>query len=126
MLDAQLIAVGLADRAVRTSPAVPDVAAQLRDTVGLFLPDPQKLLDAGLVVGSAERHDRKFLLQVVAVHDAEFLDRVRGRPVLPVRTDLAVGVPDAVCENVPAGRGIDGIGFAHGDSSCKMAAFFIV
>ena len=57
----QLIAVGLADGAVFVGPGVPDVAAQLGDPVGFLLPDPEQLVDGGLVIGPAQGHDRKFL-----------------------------------------------------------------
>ena len=40
VLHAQLIAVGLADGPVLIGPAVPDVAPQIVDIVGLLLPDP--------------------------------------------------------------------------------------
>ena len=96
VLDAELIAVGLADGAVGARPAVPDMAAQLGNFVGLFLPDPQKLLNAGLVIRPAQRHNGEFLAQVVAVHHAELLDGMRGRAVLPMRADGAIGVPHAV------------------------------
>ena len=101
-LHADLIAVGLADGAVLIRPAVPDVAPQVVDVVGLLLPDPQQLVDAGLEVRPADGEDGELRLQVVAVDDAEFLHRVGGGAVGPVGTHLLVGVPHAVLQNVPA------------------------
>ena len=61
VLHRQLIAVGLADGAVLVRPAVPDVAPQVVDVVGLLLPDPQQLVDAGLEIGAAHGEDGKLL-----------------------------------------------------------------
>ena len=113
VLDPELIAVGLADGAVLTRPAVPDVAAKFADAVGLFLPDPQQLLNTGAVISPAKRHDREFLPQVIAVHHAEFLDGMRRRTVLPVRPHRPVGVPDTVFQYVAARLDIDFIRSAH-------------
>ena len=102
VLHAQLIAVGLADGSVFIGPAVPDVAPQVVDIVGLLLPNPEKLVDAGLEVCPPQGQDGEFLTEVVAVDDAEFLHRVGGGAVGPVGTHLLVGVPHAVLQNVPA------------------------
>ena len=61
VLHRQLIAVGLADGAVLVRPAVPDVAPQVVDVVGLLLPDPQQLVDAGFEVGPADGEDGELL-----------------------------------------------------------------
>ena len=101
VLHAQLIAVGLADGAGLIRPLIPDVPAQVVDVVRLLLPDPQQLVHGGLPVGAAQREERKLLGEIIAVHDAEFLHRVRrSAVVLPARAHLAVGVPDAVCQNL--------------------------
>ena len=113
MLHAELITIGLADGAVLIRPTVPNVAAQLVDVVGLFLPDPQQLIDAGAVIRPAQRHDGKFFFQVISVNNAEALDRVRGCAVRPVRTHLAVGVPDALGEDLPTSFNVYGICVAH-------------
>lgn len=44
----ELIAIGLADRAGLIRPLIPDVAAQITDVIGLFLPDPKQLVDRAL------------------------------------------------------------------------------
>ena len=102
VLHPQLIAVGLADGAVFVGPAVPDVAPQVVDVVGLLLPDPQKLVDAGFEIGAADGENGKLLPQVIAVDDAEFLHRVGRSTVLPVGADVLVCVPHPVFQDVPA------------------------
>src|SRR5699024_5721771 len=84
VLDAQLIAIGLADGTVLIGPGVPDMAVQFVDIVGLLLPDPEKFIDAGLEVSPAKGHDGEFFLQVVAIYDAESLDRMGRRAVRPL------------------------------------------
>ena len=61
VLDAQLIAVRLADGTILVSPAVPDMGSQLMHIIRLLLPDPQQLVDAALEEHLAQRHDREFL-----------------------------------------------------------------
>ena len=102
VLHRQLVAVGLADGAALVRPAVPDVSPQVVDVVGLLLPDPQQLVDAGLEVRPADGEDGELHLQVVAVDDAEFLHRVCGCAVLPVGTHVLIRVPHAVGEDLPA------------------------
>ena len=114
VLHAQLIAVGLADGAVLVRPLVPDVAAEVLIVVGLLLPYPEQLVNGAFPVGAAYREDGELAAQVVAVHYAELLDRVRrGAVVLPVRTDVLVGVPIAVFKDVPAVFYEDLVGIAH-------------
>ena len=48
MFYTKLIAVGLADAAVFICPGVPDMRVELIYIVGLFLPNPENLVDAGL------------------------------------------------------------------------------
>ena len=103
VLYAELIAVGLADRAGLVGPLIPDMAAQVVDVVRLLLPDPQQLVHGGLPIGAPQRQQRKLLGQVVAVDDAELLDRVRrSAVVLPVGAHGPVGIPDAVFQYVAA------------------------
>ena len=83
------------------------------DVVGLFLPDPQQLVHSCFPVGPAEGQDGELLLQIVAVDDAEFFDGVGGRAVLPVGTDVLIGVPDAVVKDLPNVLHKDLIGVAH-------------
>ena len=113
VLHAQLIAVSLADGAVLVRPGVPDPGAQVVHVVALLLPDPQQLVDGGLPVGAPQGQDREFLGQIVAVHNAEFLDGMGRRAVLPAGSHLPIGVPDAVRQNIPAVLNEDLIGFAH-------------
>ena len=61
VLDAQLVAVSLADGAVLPHPFVPDVAAQICDTVGLFLPYPEKLVHGAFPIGAPQGHNGEFL-----------------------------------------------------------------
>ena len=113
VLHPQLIAVGLADGAGLVGPAVPDVAPEVVNVVGLLLPDPQQLVDAGFKVGAADGENGELPAQVVAVDDAEFFDGVGGRAVLPVGTDVLIGVPDAVVKDLPNVLHKDLIGVAH-------------
>ena len=103
VLDAQLVAVGLADGAVRPCPLVPHVAAQVCNPVGLLLPDPQQLIQGGFPVGAAQGHNGKLLLEIVPVHHAEFLDGMGRGAVLPMGADLLVLVGIAVLQNLAAG-----------------------
>ena len=123
VLHRQLVAVGLADGAVFIGPAVPDVAPQVVDIVGLLLPDPQQLVDAGLEKGAAHGKDGKLLAQVVAVDDAELLYSVGGRAVLPVGTHLLVGVPHPVSQDVTAIFLKDLVCTAHKRTPC---VFFLI
>ena len=83
------------------------------DVVGLFLPDPQQLVHSCFPVGPAEGQDGEFLLQIVPVDDAKFFDGVGGRAVLPVGTDVLVGVPNAVVQDLLNVLHKDLIGVAH-------------
>ena len=102
VLHPQLIAVGLADGAGLVGPAVPDVAPEVVNVVGLLLPDPQQLVDAGFEIGAADGENGKLLPQVIAVDDAEFLHRVGRSTVLPLGADVLVCVPHPVFQDVPA------------------------
>ena len=116
----ELIAVGLADRAGLVGPLVPDVGVQVVNVVGLLLPDPQQLVHRRLPVGAAQGQNGEFLLQVVPVDNAEFLDGMGGCAVLPSRTDLPVGVPDAVGENFTAVLNKAFVSIAHGGHSLYL------
>ena len=118
VLDAQLIAVGLADGTVLVGPGIPDVAAQLSNTVGLLLPDPQQLVHGGLDELLADGHDGELLPQVIAVDHAKQLHGVGGLAVLPAGANFPVGVPDALGQDVFAVLDKNFIGTAHARSSC--------
>ena len=114
VLHPQLVAVGLADGAVRVRPLVPDAGVQVVDVVGLLLPDPEQLLHRRLPIGPAEGEEGELLSQVIAVHQAEGLYRMGGTAVLPPGADLPVRVPDAVGENFPAVLHKQQVGTTHG------------
>ena len=122
VLHPQLIAVGLADGAGLVGPAVPDVAPEVVNVVGLLLPDPQQLVDAGLKVGAADSENGELPAQVVAVDDAEFLHRVGGGAVVPAGTDGLVRVPDAVFQDITAVLLKYFVGAAH--RRALLAAFW--
>ena len=113
VLHAQLIAVGLADGAVLVGPAIPDMTVQVMDIVGFFLPDPQKLVNAGFIESPPQGHNGEFLPQIIAVDDAKAFDRVGRRTVLPAGTHLLVRVPDALREDLSAGLDIFQISLTH-------------
>ena len=100
VLDAQLIAVSLANGTVLTGPLVPDMAAQIADPVGLFLPDPQQFIHSTFPVGAAKGHDREFLCQVVAVHNAKLFNGMGRGAVSPVGADLKTFIGKAVIQNI--------------------------
>ena len=102
VLDAQLITVGLADGAVLVCPGVPNPGAQVVDVVALGLPDPQQLVNGALPEGAPDGEDGKLLRQVVAVHNAEFLDGVGAFAILPAGADRPVRVPNAIGKNILA------------------------
>ena len=113
VLNAQLVAVGLADGAVLPCPLVPDVAAQIGDPVGLFLPDPQKLIHRAFPVGAPQGHNGKFLGKIVSVHHAEGFDGVGGSAVSPVGAHLHAFIGIALFQDFPAGCLIYFIRVAH-------------
>ena len=113
VLDPQLVAVGLADGAVRTGPLIPDMAAQVRDPVGFLLPDPQQFIHGALPIGPAQGHNGELLCQIIAVHHTKLLDGVGGSSVGPVRAHLQVFIGKAVGQNVPAGGFVQFVGSAH-------------
>ena len=89
------------------------MAAQVGDAVGFLLPDPQKLPDAGFPIRPPQRHDREFLLQVIPVDHAEFLDRMGRRAVIPMGAHLQIGIPDAMVQNFPASCAVNLVCFTH-------------
>ena len=113
VFDAELIAVGFADGAALIGPAVPDMAAEVVDIIRLFLPDPQQFLHARAPVGAAQRHEREFLLQIIAVHHTEALDRMGRGTVRPARANGLIGVPDALAQDACTRLAVEQIGAAH-------------
>ena len=116
VLFAQLITISLADGTVLARPGVPDVGTELRDSVRLLLPDPEYLIDAVLDAGFAEGHYRELLAEIIAVGDAEFLNGVRGRAVLPAGADVEIGIIKAVFKNIAAIFNINSVCVAHPNS----------
>ena len=113
MLDAQLVAVGLADGAVLIRPLVPDMAAQFGNPVGLFLPDPQDFVNGTLPIGAAQGHNGEFLRQIIAVYHTEFLDGMGRSAVSPAGTNLQCLIGKAVFQNVQACCSVNFICSAH-------------
>ena len=120
VLYGELVAVGLADGAVFVGPAVPNVATEVVNIIGLLLPDPQKLVDTGFEIGAAEGQNGELLLQIIAVYKAELFHRVGGGAVLPVGAHGQVGIPNAVFQNVAAVGLKNLVGTAH-----RQALLFI-
>ena len=118
VLDSQLIAVGLADGAILVRPGIPDASPQIMDVVAFGLPDPEQLIDGGLPVSPPQRQDREFFREIVAVHNPELLDGMGGSPIFPARANLAVGVPNAVVENITTVLNKDFVCSAHGLPPC--------
>ena len=100
VLHPKLVAIGLTDGAVLARPLVPDMAVQIADAVGFFLPDPEELIDGVLQVGLAQGEDRKFLAEIVAIDDPKTFHSVRRRAVAPARAHVKVRVPDAGVEDL--------------------------
>jgi hypothetical protein len=55
----ELIAIGFSDGASLIRPAIPDMGMEVVDVVALLLPDPKKLIEAGLEISSADSEYRK-------------------------------------------------------------------
>ena len=109
----ELIAVCLSDGTGLVCPTIPDMTGEIIYIVGFLLPDPKELIDCGLPIGSAQRHDRKLFLEVIAIYDTEEFDRMCGRTVLPMRTNVQIGVPNTFLQNFAAIVDIDFIGVTH-------------
>ena len=113
MLDTELIAVCLAYAAVFVCPLIPDVAAEVIDIIGLFLPYPEYFVNRTLEKRLSQRKNRKLLRKIIAVDNAEFFYCVCGSAVFPSGADVKVGIPDSVLKNILAGVNKNFIGKAH-------------
>ena len=102
MLYAQLVTVGFADGAVLVGPLIPDMAVQIMDVIGLLLPDPENFIGTALQGGPAQGQQGEFLLQIITVADAEFLNGIGRRSVGPVGTDLFSLCTGTVLKNISA------------------------
>ncbi|MPM38291.1 hypothetical protein SDC9_84920 [bioreactor metagenome] len=72
------------------------------NVIGLFLPNPQQLVDCGFPIGAPQGQNREFGGKVIPVYKSEFFDGVGGNSVLPAGADLLVPVPHAGIQNIPA------------------------
>ena len=102
MLHSHLVTVCFPDRTLFVRPAVPDMALQVMDVVGLPLPDPQHLVRTALDRRPSKRQRREFLRQIVTVHYAEPFDRICHAPVFPLRTYLLSSGIRSVVYNISA------------------------
>ena len=103
MLNAHLIAVRLADRTGLICPGVPNVGRKVLHVVRLLLPNPKHFVERGLPIGAADGEDRELFFEVIAVHDAEFFDGMRGRAVFPSWTHMQILVGKAIRKDILAG-----------------------
>ena len=102
VLYAHLIAVRLSDRTVLICPFIPDMTVQVMDIVRFFLPDPEHFIRTALDRRFPQRDRRKFFGKIIAVHHAEFFDRIGTAAVLPVRAHLFSLGAYTVCQYIPA------------------------
>ena len=113
VLLAQLIAVSLADGAIFTGPLIPDMAAQIADPVGLLLPDPQQFIHGALPVSTAQGHNGKFFCQIIAVHNAEFLDGMGGSAILPTGAYIHTLIRKTIFQNIQTSLAVQFVSSAH-------------
>ena len=95
-----MVAIGFADGAILIRPRIPDVGVEVVDVVALLLPDPKDLIDRGFKRGAADGEDWEFLLEVISIDDAEFLDCVRRSAISPMWTDVVFLIGDAVLHDL--------------------------
>jgi hypothetical protein len=81
--------------------------------VALFLPNPKQFINAGLVIGATEGHNGELLLQVIAVHHAEFFHRVGRCAVFPAGANLSIRIPYAVLQDIQASIPVNNVCLAH-------------
>lgn len=96
----KLVAVGLTDASVFIGPGIPYVGMKVMDVVALFLPDPKYLIKTALEGSLSYGENRQFLLKIITVDDAEFLDGMCRCPVFPVWSYGIIGIPDSVVQDV--------------------------
>ncbi|MPM72485.1 hypothetical protein SDC9_119461 [bioreactor metagenome] len=113
VLDPQLIAVGLADRAGFIRPGIPDPAAQVMNAVGFLLPDPQKLVHRAFEIHAPDGLNGKFTAQIIAVYKPKLLHGMGGRTVVPPGTDAKARIPDSVTQDLAAVLNKYAVGIAH-------------
>ena len=73
---------------------------EVMDVVALLLPNPKKLIKAGLEISSADGEDWELFAQIITIDDAEFLNGVSWGSVCPVWTDWIISVPGSVVKNI--------------------------
>ena len=113
VLDAELVAVGLADRAGLVGPLVPNMAVEIMHVIGLLLIDPQDLVHGGLERRTTQRKRGKLLAQVVARRDAKVFNGIGRGAILPHRADLLALGGGAMVQDIAAHGYKLLISFAH-------------
>ena len=127
MLYTQLVAIGLADGTVFVCPAVPDMAAQIFNIVGFFLPDPEDLVKSVFEACLSQGQGGEFFPQVVAVDYAETFYGVGKASVVPFRSYFFAFCAAAVVEDVTAHGFEYFICFAHlGSPFLCMLKYLII
>ena len=71
MFYAELIAVRLTYTSLFVRPLVPDMGIKVADIIALFLPNPKQFVYARFESRAADCENRKFFLQIIAVHYPE-------------------------------------------------------
>ena len=102
MFHAKLVTVSLSDGSILIRPLIPNMAVQIVNVVGLALPDPKDLIRRGFKCSPAQRHDGELLRKIIPVHHAEFLDRIGGGAVRPMRPDLLPLSTCSILQNILA------------------------
>ena len=80
-----------------------NVGRKVLHVVRLLLPNPKHFVERGLPIGAADGEDRELFFEVIAVHDAEFFDGMRGRAVFPSWTHMQILVGKAIRKDILAG-----------------------
>ena len=99
---ANLVPVGLADRAGLVSPLIPNMAVEVMHVIGLLLIYPQDLVHGRFEGRAAQGERRELLAQVVARRNAKVFNGIGRGAVLPHRTDLLALGGGAMVQNVAA------------------------
>ena len=96
----ELISVGFANLTGFVGPGVPNVGTKIMDVVRFFLPNPKQFVQTIFEIGFPNRQNGQFLLKVVLVDDAEFLNGVSRGSVFPVGPNRIIGIPDSVLKDI--------------------------
>ena len=124
MFHTQLIAVCLSNGTRLICPAVPDMAVQFMDIIGLLLPDPQKLIKSTANPCSAKGHCRKLPAQVIPVHHPKLLNRIGRFPgIFPDGTHFLTPGVHSIVQNLLAHVYKNMIGNTHPHPSFHFSFF---